>query len=271
MPSVNRLDRLPPYDEHRQLRVVIESPAGAAIKLKYDPRLGVMQWGRPLPLGMHYPFDWGFVPGTLAEDGDPVDAVVIHDTASFPGIIIPCRALGVIEVEQDDAKGGARVRNDRIVAVPVKAPRADHLATYRDLAERTRAELEAFFLNAVAFEKKHARIIGVGTGAAALQSDEVPARAQPRWPARQRASASPRTRSFILAPISVRRRRPNLVASGSRPSLPNRWRATRPSRTIISAGKLSLVGSMSHSSVRARAINRLSCIARRSARPSASS
>jgi inorganic pyrophosphatase len=152
--------RLEPFDDDGTLRVVVESPAGAAIKLKYDPDLGLMTVKRPLPLGLRYPCDWGFIPGTEAEDGDPVDALIVWDTPTAPGVVVACRPLGVIQVEQDDPQSKTRVRNDRVVALPVADHRAEGLRHYRDLPERVRAELEAFLLASVQFEGKNAEIIG---------------------------------------------------------------------------------------------------------------
>ena len=74
---------LPPYDDDA-LRVVVESPRGSSLKLEYLPGVELFQVSRSLPLGMVYPFDWGFVPGTRGDDGDPIDATAIH-WASVPG------------------------------------------------------------------------------------------------------------------------------------------------------------------------------------------
>jgi inorganic pyrophosphatase len=158
---------LEPFDPSGALRVVVESPAGAGIKLKYTSELGAFRYGRPLPSGLRYPCEWGFVPGTLGPDGDPVDAMVLAEVPTFPGIVITTRPLGVIQLEQDDREHRERIRNDRIVAVPVDAPRLAAIQTYGELPDRLRAELESFLLGTVAFENKHAVILGHGDGAAA--------------------------------------------------------------------------------------------------------
>lgn len=139
--------------------VVVESPRGATVKLKHDPALDVVVMNRPLPLGFSYPYDWGFVPRTKAPDGDPVDALVYWDAGSYPGVVIPCRALGVLGLEQDGKRGG-RERNDRILAVPLVHPRAAALRTHADLDARVRDEIEHFFTSSVYFQAKNPRVLG---------------------------------------------------------------------------------------------------------------
>ncbi len=155
------LIRISARDPQGAIRVVIESPRGATVKLKYDPDLGAMSVSRPLPLGLAYPFDWGFVPGTRAQDGDPLDALVYWDVSSYPGVVVPCRAIAVVRLEQDSKTNG-RVRNDRILAVPVKHSRGDGVASPDDLPARAKDEIAQFFLSAIFFEPKNPRLLGWG-------------------------------------------------------------------------------------------------------------
>jgi inorganic pyrophosphatase len=164
------LARLPAFIQGASFRVVVESPRGSTVKLKFDVEQHVMTLSRPLTLGLAYPFDWGFVPGTRAADGDPLDAIVVWDTPTFPGVVLPCRALGVVEVDQQASpRSTRRVRNDRVVALPLKSPRFDHLRSVRDLPARVRQELDEFFLAVTAFERKDVRILGWRGPAAALR------------------------------------------------------------------------------------------------------
>lgn len=155
------LARLPARDPQGNVRVVIESPRGALVKIKYDTTLGTMTVSRPLPLGLSYPYDWGFVPGTRAPDNDPVDALVYWDVPTFPGVVVPCRLIGVVRLEQD-SKSNGRVRNDRILAVPVKHPRGDDVSRPEDLPARVRDEIAQFFLSAIFFEPKNPQLLGWG-------------------------------------------------------------------------------------------------------------
>ena len=142
------------------LNVIVESPRGAGLKFKYDLEIDRIVLSRPLPSGVVYPHDWGFVPQTRASDGDPVDAMIVWDGVSYPGVLVPCRAIGILNVEQTNLKSGARERNDRLAVLPVTAPRYEAIKTIFDLPERTRAELEQFFLAATFFEKKDVRMLG---------------------------------------------------------------------------------------------------------------
>jgi inorganic pyrophosphatase len=158
------LSALPPFDAEGRLRAVVETPRGSAVKLKYTPELDVFELGRSLPLGVSYPYDFGFVPGTRGADGDPLDVLVVQEVATYPGVVISCRLLGAVLVSQK--VGRKRAANPRLIAVPVNDRR---LADLRGLPARTRAEIEQFFLTVVLFEPKEARIDGWGDPAAAAR------------------------------------------------------------------------------------------------------
>ena len=142
--------------------VVVESPRGSTVKWKYEPKWNAFTLSRPLALGLAYPFDWGFVPGTRAPDGDPMDAMIFWAEPSIPGAIVPCRALGVLKVEQDSENKKKRERNDRLLAVPLGAPRYERLREIADLSERDREELETFFESVVEFADKNLKLLGWG-------------------------------------------------------------------------------------------------------------
>ena len=146
---------LPAFGAEGVIHVVVECPRGASIKLKFDGKLGAFILSRPLPHGVVYPHDWGFVPSTLASDGDPLDAIVVWDHESYPGIVLACRLLGVLEVEQNSkANPHTRERNDRLIAVPVQSPRHNEVNSVDDLPQRMKDEVEAFFRASTAFEHK---------------------------------------------------------------------------------------------------------------------
>src|SRR5262249_25000580 len=110
--NMTDLLKLPTFAADEVFHVVVESPRGSSVKLKCDPDLGAMTVSRPLVLGLAYPYDWGFVPSTRGPDGDPIDALVRSDVASFPGVVIACRAVAVLQIEQNHpTRSGERARN----------------------------------------------------------------------------------------------------------------------------------------------------------------
>lgn len=146
---------LPSFASSDAVHVVVESPRGSTVKLKYDPELEAFALSRPLPEGLVYPYDWGFIPSTRASDGDPLDVMVVWDRPSFPGVVLTCRLLGVVGAEQNNKQHPERrERNDRLIALPLDAPRQASIEGVDDLPVRMREELESFFLATVAFEHK---------------------------------------------------------------------------------------------------------------------
>jgi inorganic pyrophosphatase len=162
---------IPTFSEPGVFHVVVESPRGSALKLKYEPRWNAMTVSRPLILGLTFPFDWGFVPSTTGADGDPLDALVFWDVSSYPGVVLPCRALGVLQVEQNRTNHdpSVRIRNDRILAVPTSARRETDLESTDSLPLRIREELEQFTIAATSLEGKDVRIVGWGDAKTALK------------------------------------------------------------------------------------------------------
>jgi inorganic pyrophosphatase len=150
------LVNLPSHDEEGYLQIVVEAPRGSRMKLKYDPAEQIFKFARPLVLGVAYPYDWGFVPGTTAEDGDPLDAMVYHDCATYPGLVIPSKAIGVVGLKQKE-KGEKWQRNDRLIVVPCNEKRWDDATA---LEKRVRRELEEFFTIVVAMTGKKVSVEG---------------------------------------------------------------------------------------------------------------
>jgi len=150
------ISTLTPFDEKGRVQMVVETPRGSSIKYKYDAQRKIFTVSRSLAMGVTYPFDWGFVPGTLSDDGDPVDAMCLHTEATFPGIVLPSRCMAVVDVEQKGLNG--RVNNARIILAPDW--RGIGPADPMMLSERAKKEIRQFFLNATLFTDKDARVTG---------------------------------------------------------------------------------------------------------------
>ena len=136
--------RLNPFDtdDKKMLRVVIETPKGSRNKFAFEPEEHIFELKKVLPAGMTFPYDFGFVPSTKADDGDPVDVLVLMDEPAFAGCVLSCRPIGVIEGEQGDRKN--KERNDRIIAVEKDAHSWADIETVDDLGKEFRQELEEF-------------------------------------------------------------------------------------------------------------------------------
>jgi len=145
-----RLDRLPPRDADGQLRLVVETPRGARLKMAFDPVAQAISVDRALPEGLVYPYDWGFVPGTLADDGDPLDGMLIGTQTLSPGVLVPVRPLGVLRLKQRDHGAKQSVRNDRVIFAPIYD---DPYPQLNEAPVGLRTELEHFF-EAIARDEK---------------------------------------------------------------------------------------------------------------------
>jgi len=127
------------------LRVVIETPKGSRNKYNYDPECDCLDLATVLPEGMIFPYDFGFVPSTLGEDGDPLDILVLMDAPVVPGCVIRTRLVGAIEAKQK-GKGEDWQRNDRLIAVAAHAQTHQDVKSLEDLRPHLIDEIKEFFI-----------------------------------------------------------------------------------------------------------------------------
>jgi inorganic pyrophosphatase len=136
---------LPAFDpETGKLNAIIEAPKGAHNKYKFDREKGLFELDKTLPLGMVFPFDFGFVPSTQGEDGDPLDVLVLLEESVFCGCVVPARLIGVIEARQ--TQQGESFRNDRLIAIFEKQQLYAGVRELKDLDEELLQKLEQFFM-----------------------------------------------------------------------------------------------------------------------------
>jgi inorganic pyrophosphatase len=140
------------------VQVIIETPANSRNKFAFDPRQGIFGLKSVLPAGMVFPYDFGFLPRTIAPDGDPIDVLLLMDEPAFPGCAVRSRLIGVIEGQQLDGK--KKVRNDRLVAVAEANHMYANIRTMKDLPEKWLRELELFFVNYHNLEGKKYELLG---------------------------------------------------------------------------------------------------------------
>ena len=138
--------------------VVVDTPKGSRNKYKYDEKDGLWKLSKVLPLGASFPFDFGFIPSTRGEDGDPLDVLVLLDEPAFPGCIVPARLIGIFEAEQTQA--GKTIRNDRFVAVIETPYNPPAFQSLEELHPQALAEIEHFFISYNQMEGRQFRPLG---------------------------------------------------------------------------------------------------------------
>jgi len=146
-----------------EIDVVIEIPQGSRNKYEYDHARHVIRLDRVLHSSVHYPTDYGFVPETLANDGDPLDVLVVVLNPTFPGCHVPARPIGVLRMH--DEKG----EDEKILAVPVGDPRFEEVDDLDDLPRHWLREIETFFATYKLLEDKFTELDGWDTKEAALK------------------------------------------------------------------------------------------------------
>ena len=129
----------------RQCKAIIETPKGRRNKFDYDPKFRLFKLGGLLPEGMAFPFDFGFIPSTLADDGDPLDVMVLMDEPAHVGCLLDVRVIGIIEAQQT-AKGKTE-ENDRVMAVAIHSYNHQHINSLDDVDKALLDQLEEFFIS----------------------------------------------------------------------------------------------------------------------------
>lgn len=148
------LSRIPPQPKPGVINVLIEITAGSKNKYEYDKDLQAFALDRVLYSSVQYPYDYGFVPNTLADDGDPLDGMVLIDEPTFPGCIIAARPIGMLIM----IDGGDH--DEKILCVPDKDPRYKDVKSLADIAPHRLDEIAEFFRSYKNLEKKVTEIHG---------------------------------------------------------------------------------------------------------------
>ncbi len=148
------LSRIPAQPKPGLLNVLIEISGGSKNKYEFDKDINAFALDRVLFSSVQYPYDYGFVPNTLADDGDPLDGMVLMDEPTFPGCVIAARPIGMLEM----IDGGDR--DEKILCVPDKDPRYVGVKTLDDVAPHRLDEISEFFKTYKNLEKKVTEILG---------------------------------------------------------------------------------------------------------------
>jgi inorganic pyrophosphatase len=148
-------------------RAIIETPKGCRNKFDYDPESSLFMLGGLLPEGMMFPFDFGFIPSTLGEDGDPLDILVLMDAPAHVGCLIEVRLIGVISAEQ--IEDGDKETNDRLLGVAIHSYDHEDIETIDDVGKTLLSQLEEFFISYNKQRGKKFRVTGNGGPRKAIQ------------------------------------------------------------------------------------------------------
>jgi inorganic pyrophosphatase len=137
--EVNLYDLDPGPECPETVRLIVEIPKNSPNKYEYDAALGLFRMDRSLYSPLHYPGDYGFIPGTLAEDNDPMDVLALVSEPSFTGCAMEVRPVGILNMEDNDEG------DQKILAVPKRDPRFDQIHTMDQIFPHVRREVEHFF------------------------------------------------------------------------------------------------------------------------------
>jgi inorganic pyrophosphatase len=149
------------------VQMIVEIPKNSANKYEYDVALNIFRLDRTLYSSVHYPGDYGFIPGTIAEDGDPLDILALADEPSFSGCMVEVRPVGILEMEDNFAT------DRKILAVPLRNPRYDQIRKMDDVPAHVLKEIENFFEIYKQLEEKTVRLRGWGPREAACDAIQV--------------------------------------------------------------------------------------------------
>ncbi|HEY4010211.1 MAG TPA: inorganic diphosphatase [Acidobacteriaceae bacterium] len=158
MKSLRNPVKLKPVEKDDVVQVIVETPAGSRNKFSFDVEQGIFAHKKTLPAGMTFPYDFGFLPQTLAADGDPIDVLLLMDEPAYPGISVKGRLIGVIEGQQLDGK--KKTRNDRLVVVSEVSHQYAKVKKLTDLPAKWIDEVEQFFVNYHNQEGKKYQLLG---------------------------------------------------------------------------------------------------------------
>ena len=136
------------------IHAIVDTPKGSHLKYQYDVGLGLFRLERVLGAGLRFPFNYGYIPSTLGEDGDPVDVLLLMDDATFVGCVVVARLIGVIEATQVEVGARRAERNDRLIAVPAQSPQQAAITQIRQITPTLLDEVEHFFIAYTSLEGK---------------------------------------------------------------------------------------------------------------------
>lgn len=155
-----------PIGEHAPeiVTAVVEIPLDSVNKYEYDKKLHVFRLDRVLHSPVHYPGEYGFIPQTLAQDGDPLDILILGDSPTFPGCVFKARPIGLFEMLDQG------IPDEKVLAFATGNPRANDIQNYTDVMSHILREVEHFFSVYKSLEGKRTDVLGWKDRAAAYEA-----------------------------------------------------------------------------------------------------
>lgn len=142
-----RIDKIPTFAENGHVYVVVETHKGDRNKYAYNPKFDIMEVRHTLPEGFSFPFDFGFIPGTKAEDGDPLDVLLFMDAPAMSGSLVGARLIGAITATQMEKGSTKKVRNDRLLAIADSCKMYADIRSVRELNDQVVKQIIRFFVS----------------------------------------------------------------------------------------------------------------------------
>lgn len=156
----NLLERLPAFDsKHKCYNVIIETPKGSRFKYAYDFESGLLELKRALPKGLMFPFNFGFIPGTRGDDGDPLDILILNEEPLVAGCLLKAHIIGVLKARQTEKR--ETTRNDRLIGLAIGKQTPDELKAIR-LENEILSQIEFFFVSYNRLCGKKFKVLGTG-------------------------------------------------------------------------------------------------------------
>ncbi len=165
------MHKIPPFVKGAEglINMIVETPRGSHNKFNWEPEVERFKLKRCLPAGTAFPLDFGFVPGTQAEDGDPTDVLLLSEWPAYPGCLVECRLIGILKGKQKDPDMEEFVRNDRLLAVPKVSRDFAHVKTIADFGEQRLQDIFHFFQYYHGLDGGEYKHVGTADAAEALQ------------------------------------------------------------------------------------------------------
>lgn len=148
------------------VEVIIETPKGSRNKYIWDEKRNLVRFKKSMPLGFIFPFDFGMIPGTKAEDGDPLDILLLMEEAVYPGILIEVKIIAALKADQKQHK---KNRNDRLIAIETTCPVYGHYESINDISDPLKKQIENFFKSYNEVQEKEFTPLGWADAEEALE------------------------------------------------------------------------------------------------------